>query len=164
MVAGPTPARVEHYLRMFEVLSDEEWCIEESLVWMVVRPHGGALTVDEVVRRLHGDPTAMTTCRPADVRWEDDLIYVEQRDDAVMVLEYAAYSAEENALKRLSRGATVHGVYWAINNANRLFHAVDGVIVTELDTLRPRDRWGADPEALSDHLGALLEMHDPARP
>jgi len=150
-------------MRMFELLSDAEWCIEENLGWTVVRPDRGWLTVDDVVRRLRGDPDAMTTCRPADVRWEDDLVYLEQRGDAVMIVEYAANSAEEDALKRLSQGATVHGVFWGINNFNSLFCGVDGVLVTELDTLRPGHRWGTDPEALADHLDALLELHDPSR-
>lgn len=42
-----------------------------------------------------------------------------------------------------------------INNFNRLYYIVDGVVVTELDTLSPLDRWGTDPEALTDHLDAL---------
>jgi len=162
VVAGPTPARVEHYLHMFELLDDAEWCVGESLGWTVVQPHHGRVTVGEVVGRLRGDPDAMTTCRPADVRWEDDLVYLEQRGDAVIILEYAGNSAEEDALKRLSQGAAVHGVYWGINNVNRLFYWVDGIAVTELDTLCPEHTWGRDPEALADHLDALRELHDPS--
>jgi hypothetical protein len=161
-MARPTPAQVEHYMRMFDLLSDAEWCVGENLCWTVVGPDRGRLTVGEVVRRLGGDPDAMTTCRPADIGWEDDLVYLEQRGDAVMILEYAAYSAEEDALKRLSQGAAVHGVYWGINNANQLFYWVDGILVTELDTLRPGHTWGRDPEALTDHLDALRELHDPS--
>jgi len=77
-------------------------------------------------------------------------------------LEYAGNSAEEDALKRLSQGAAVHGVYWGINNVNRLFYWVDGIAVTELDTLCPEHTWGRDPEALADHLDALRELHDPS--
>jgi hypothetical protein len=163
-MAGPTPAQIEHYLRMFELLDEEEWCIGENLGWTVVRPHGGAFGVDEVIRRLGGDPATVTTYRPADVRWEDDLVYLEQRGDAVMILEYSGNTSEVDALLRLSQGATVHGVLWGINNYNRLFYAVDGVIVTDLDTLRPEHTEGTDPLALDDHLGALRELHDYSRP
>jgi hypothetical protein len=163
-VGGPTPAQVEHYMRMFESLSGEEWCIGESLGWTVIRPDRGRLTVDEVVRRLRGDPDAMTTCRPADIRFEDDLVYLEQRGDAVMILEYAANTVDPGVRNRLSQKATVHGVYWAINNANGLFYGVDGVVVTEFDTLRPGYRCGTDPEALTDHLDKLLDLHDLSRP
>lgn len=142
-------------MRMFELLRDAEWCIEENLTWIVVRPDRGPLTVDDVIRRLGGDPAAVTTCRPAEVGYDDELVYLEQRGDAVMILEYAANRADKDVLKRLSQRATVHGVYWGINNVNLLFHWVDGVAVTELEALRPQHRWGTDPEALGDHLDAL---------
>jgi hypothetical protein len=66
-------------------------------------------------------------------------------------------------LRRLSQDATAHEVFWLINNFNRLSNAVDGVVVTELDVLRPQDRWGADPDALTDHLGALRDLHSRER-
>ncbi|MGW0436294.1 DUF6461 domain-containing protein [Micromonospora sp. NPDC003197] len=159
---GPTPGQIEHYVGMFEQLSDLAWSIsiEESLCWTVVRPHQGQLTVDEVVRRLHGDPDTMATERPADVDGDDDIVFVEQRDDTVVIVGYSPADPYEDVLRRLSQGATVHGVFWVINNFNRLYHAVDGVLVTELDVLRPQDRWGTDPEALTDHLDALCNLHD----
>lgn len=89
--------------------------------------------------------------------------FLEQRGDAVIVVGYTVNSDEEDMLRQLSRAATVHEVFWLINNFNRLYYAVDGVLVTELDVLRPQERWGADPDALSDHLHALQDLHDRER-
>jgi hypothetical protein len=163
-MAGPTSAQIEHYMRMFESLRDAEWHVEENLGWTVVRPHQGTLTVDDVLGRLQSGPTTVTTCRPADVGWEDEFVYLEQRGEAVMLLDYAAYIGEERARRRLSQDATVYGVYWGVNNANRLSFWVDGIAVTEVDTLRPTDTWGTDPNALTEHLAALRELHEPTEP
>jgi|tagenome__1003787_1003787.scaffolds.fasta_scaffold10549173_1 hypothetical protein len=65
-MAGPTPERVAHYVRMFEQLRNAPAAFEESMRWTVVRPHQGRFAVDEVLRRLRGDPGSVTTCRPAD--------------------------------------------------------------------------------------------------
>ncbi|MFB4299717.1 DUF6461 domain-containing protein [Actinomadura sp. NTSP31] len=157
---------------MFEQLSDlsKYFSIKENLSWTVVRPHQARLTVNEVVRRLHSDPDTMTTDRPADcvsdLEYDDliDTIFLEQRGDAVIIVGFGTDTAEEDVLRRLSQGATVHSVFWAINNFNRLYYIVDGVVVTELDTLRPLDRWGTDPEALTGHLDALRSLHDRSDP
>jgi hypothetical protein len=159
-MAGPTPGQVEQYVRMFEQLSDTPSSIGESLCWAVLRPQQGRLTVDEVVRRLHGDPDAMTSQRPADLGYDYDTVFVEQRDDAVIIVGYSDASAEQDVLRRLSQCVTVHGVFWLINNFSRLHYVVDGVLVTELDVLDPWDRSGTDPEALNDHLDALRDRHD----
>jgi hypothetical protein len=160
---GPTPTQVEHYVRMFEQLRGLPSYIGETMCWMVVRPHHAPLTVDEVVRRLGGDPNTMTTCRPADVGYEDDIVFVEQRGDAIIIVGFSPPTDKAEALGPLSQGATVHGVFWVINNFNRLYYVVDGVVVTELDALRPSDRWGSEPEALTDHLDALCDL-DSSRP
>ncbi|WP_345433823.1 DUF6461 domain-containing protein [Actinoallomurus vinaceus] len=157
---------------MFEQLSDlsEYFSIEENLSWTVVRPHQARLTVEEVVRRLDGEPDTMTTDRPADcvsdLEYDDlaDTVFLEQCGDAVIIVGFGTAAAEEEALRRLSQSATVHSVFWAINNFNRLYYIVDGVVVTELDMLRPLDRWGTDPEALTDHLDALRDLHDRSDP
>jgi hypothetical protein len=162
VVAGPTPERIEHYVRMFERLGEVSADFVESMCWTVVRPHQARLTVEEVLRRLRGDPDTMTTRRPIDVGWDYDGVFLEQRDDAVIVVGYAV-SEEEDVLRRLSQDAAVHEVFWLINNFNRLYYAVDGVVVTELDVLDPQDRWGADPDALTDHLDALRDLHDRER-
>ena len=171
-MAGPTPGQIEHYVRMFEQLSDlsEYSSVKENLSWTVVRPRQARLTVDDVVRRLHGEPDTMTTDRPADcvsdLEYDDlaDTVFLEQRGDAVIIVGFGTATAEEEALRRLGQSATVHSVFWAINNFNRLYYIVDGVVVTELDMLRPLDRWGTDPEALTDHLDALRDLHDRSDP
>lgn len=162
-MAGPTPERIEHYVRMFEQLRDVSADFEESMCWTVVRPHRARLTVDEVLGRLRGDPDTMTTCRPVEVGYDDEVVFLEQRDDAVIVVGYTADSDEEDVLRRLSQDATVHEVFWVINNFNRLYYAVDGVVVTGLDVLYPHERWGADPDALADHLDALHDLRDRER-
>ncbi|MES9607431.1 DUF6461 domain-containing protein [Actinomadura sp. NPDC000929] len=172
IMAGPAPGQIEHYVQMFKRLSDlsEYFSIEENLSWTVVRPHKAQLTVEEVVRRLHGEPDAITTDRPADcvsnLEYDDlaDTVFLEQRGDAVIIVGFGTDTAEEETLRRLSQNATVHTVFWAINNFNRLSYIVDGAVVTELDTLCPLDRWGTDPEALTDHLDALLDLHERSDP
>jgi hypothetical protein len=143
---------------MFEQLGDVPADFVESMRWTVVRPHRAQLTVHEVLRRLRGDPGTVTTCRPVDVGYDDEVVFLDQRGDAVIVVGYTVDSDEEDVLRRLSRDATVHEVFWLINNYNRLSYAVDGVVVTELDVLYPHERWGADPDALTDHLDALREL------
>lgn len=169
---APTPGQIEHYVRMFKQLSglSEYFSIEENLSWTVVRPHQTRLTVEEVVRRLLGDPETMTTDRPADciseLEYDDlaDSVFLEERGDAVIIVGFGAATADEETLRRLSLSATVHSVFWMINNFNRLSYMSDGVVVTELDMLRPLDRWGTDPEALTDHLDALRDLHDRSAP
>jgi hypothetical protein len=159
-VAGPTPERIDHYVRMLEQLRGIRADLGESMCWTVVRPHQARLTVEEVLRRLRGDPGTMTTCRPADVGYDDEAVFLEQRGDAVIIVGYSVGSDEEDVLRRLSLDATVHEVFWLINNLNRLCCVINGVVVTELDVLRPQDRWGADPDALTDHLDALRDLYD----
>lgn len=165
-MAGPTPEQIKHYVRMFEQLSDRPSdslpaYIEENLCWTVVRPDQAPLTVEEVVHRLHGEPDTMTTYRPADVsyfEYDEDTVFLEQRGDAVIIVGFGTATAEEDTLRRLSQSATVHSVFWLINNFSRLYYITDGVVVTELDMLRPLERWGTGPEALTDHLDALRDL------
>ncbi|MFB4310656.1 DUF6461 domain-containing protein [Actinomadura sp. GTD37] len=159
-MAGPVPEQIEHYVRMLEQLLHLPVCPAESLSWTVVRPHKAGLTAQELVRRLHGDPDALTTRRPDDNSDYDfvDAVFLEDRGDVFVVVAYGAAAAEVEALQQLSRDATVHSVFWLINNYNRLYHLVDGAVITELDLLEPLTRWGADPDALTDHLGALCDL------
>ncbi|MEV0901088.1 DUF6461 domain-containing protein [Actinoplanes sp. NPDC049802] len=153
-MAGPESALIGHYMELFARLDGSEWIVGESLCWTVVRPH----TVDAVVRLIGGDPAAMTTACPADLGWQDDQVFVEQRGDAVVLVGPSDAGQEEEKLRRLSSGGTVHQVLWMINNYNRLIHVADDVVITELDTLDPGRRWGADPDALDGHLGALHDL------
>jgi hypothetical protein len=142
---------------MLEQLGEIGADLVESMCWTVVRPHQARLTVEEVLRRLRGDPGTMTACRPADVGYDDEAVFLEQRGDAVIIVGYSVNSDEEDILRQLSRDATVHEVFWLINNFNRLYYVIDGVVVTELDVLLPQDRGGADPDALTGHLDALRD-------
>lgn len=121
--------------------------------------------MQEVVRRLHGDPDTLTTRRPDDDYDEfDDAVFIEQRGDVIIIVGYGTATAEVDALRRLSQGATIHSVFWLINNFNRLYCLVDDVVITELDTLNPQDRWGTDPDALTAHLDALCDLHSQTTP
>jgi hypothetical protein len=161
-MAGPTPEQIEHYVRMLEQLQEFSPDLGETLSWTVVRP---GLTVHEVVRRLHGDPDALTTVRPVDVPFDEDTVFLEQRGDTVIIVDsMTAVVAEEDVVLRLSQDATVHSVFWLINNFSMLHYAVDGVLVTEVETLRPQERRGTDPEALTDHLDALRDLRDRSGP
>jgi Family of unknown function (DUF6461) len=163
-MAGPAPERVEHYVQMFEHLTDVDSCdFTETMCWTVVRPRQARLTLEDVLGRLGGDPATVTTRRPVEVGYDDETVFVEQRDDAVIAVRYHVDNDEEDLLLRLSKDATVHEVFWLINNTNRLYYVVDGVVVTELDVLRPHERWGADPDALTGHLDALRDLHDSAQ-
>lgn len=155
-MAGPTSAQIDHYVRMFERLAGDAWDIGETCWWTVVR----GVTVADVVRRLHGDPDALVPCRPVDLEYEEDVVFVEQRDDAVLVVGCTVAGLAEDHLPRLSAGTTAYGLFWLVNNYNQLYHHVDGTVRTALDVLRPRERWGGDPEGLADHLGALTELAD----
>ncbi|GAA1839771.1 DUF6461 domain-containing protein [Actinomadura bangladeshensis] len=159
-MTGPVPEQVEHYVRMLRQLDHVSPHPAENLCWTVVRPHSADVTVRELVRRLHGDPDTVTTRRPDDDSDYDfdDAVFLEQRGDAFVIVGYGTATAEADALRRLSRDATVHSVFWLINNFNRLYHLVDGVVITELDMLDPLTRWGTDPDALTDHLGALCDL------
>jgi len=159
-MAGPAPEQIEHYVRMLDQLFHLPVCPGESLSWTVVRPHKPGLTAQELVRRLHGDPDALTTRRPDDDSDYDfvDAVFLEDRGDVLIIVAFGTAAAEVEALQQLSRDATVHSVFWLINNHNRLYHLVDGVLITELDVLDPLTRRGADPEALTDHLGALCDL------
>ncbi|MFI0372370.1 hypothetical protein ACH35V_31280 [Actinomadura sp. 1N219] len=157
-MAGPAPERIEHYVQLLEHLYSTSVYAPENLSWTVVRPHNAGLTVHEVVRRLNGDPEALTTCEPAETDYDDDAIFLEQRGDAIVIVGYGTAMAEVDALQRLSQGAAVHSVFWLINNFSRLYYLADGVLMTEVDTLLPLDRLGADPEALTGHLGALCDL------
>jgi hypothetical protein len=157
-MAGPSPEQIDHYVRMFEHLRDLAPYLGESMCWTVVRSHHAPLTVQAVVSRLHGDPQALTMQRPADLRYLEDAVFLEQRGDAVVIVGHSAASAEEDMLPRLSQDATVHGTFWLINNYSTLYYADGGTVITIVETLSPQRRWGVDPEALTDHLGALLDL------
>ncbi|WP_329096782.1 hypothetical protein OG979_16590 [Actinomadura citrea] len=64
----------------------------------------------------------MTTDRLADcvsdLEYDDlaDTIFLEQRGDAVIIVGFGTATAEEEALRRLSQSASVHSVFWAIND------------------------------------------------
>lgn len=160
MSTGPAPERIEHYVRMFEEIRDGAGTFEESMSWTVVRPHEGEMSLEDALRCLEGDLGSLTTSRPIDGGYDDETVYLDQRGDAVVILGHTVSSDEEDVLRRLSVGAEAHEVFWLINNFNRVSYAADGVLMTELDVLNPRERWGADPEALTGHLGALIELRD----
>ncbi|MFI0407400.1 DUF6461 domain-containing protein [Actinomadura sp. 3N508] len=157
-MAGPEPERIEHYVRLIDHLRRTSVYYPENLCWTVIRPHKAGLSVHDVVRRLGGDPEALTTRRPADVDYDDDEVFLEQRGDAVVIVAYGSATAEPHVLRLLSRDATVHSLFWLINNFSMLSYLADGELITEVETLAPQNRRGTDPEALTDRLGAMCDL------
>ncbi|MFG1851386.1 DUF6461 domain-containing protein [Actinomadura geliboluensis] len=158
-MAGPSPDQIQHYVRVLDHLSrlPPDPGASENLSWTVVR--GPGMTVHEAVRRLNGDPAALTAHRPAADDYDpDDALFLEQRGDAVVIVSYGTATAELDALQRLSRGATLHSVFWLINNFSRLYYLADGELITELDPLDPQNPSGNAPHALTDHLDALRTL------
>jgi hypothetical protein len=158
LMAGPTTEQIEHYVRLFNDRRAPEYLVE-TFWWTVIRPRRGELGIDEVARRVYGDPDAYEMRRPNEVGYDDELVFLEQRDDAVVLAAPFPPHAWEACMVNLSREADVHGVFWIINNFNRLSWAADGVMLTDLDVLDPQHaEGGSQPNGLDDHLGALIEL------
>jgi hypothetical protein len=150
----PKPAQetIDHYVRAFEEFRALSPYLGDTLSWTVVRSAAGDLTVAEVVRRLGADPDSLTMVRPFDDDRFEHAVYIEQRGDAVILVATSG-PGQEDDLAALSRCAVVHSLVWLVNAYNRLLYAITG-----LDVLFPTTAWGADPAALDEHLGALVEL------
>lgn len=142
------------------LLDDHQW-LAVALCWTVIEPITAAVDVAEVVRRLGGDPGTLrprslaTTPAPA-----ESLYFVDQVGPAVTVMEVNDFQGSRpEVLRWLSDGARVHSAYWNVNAVNRLSYAAYGTLVTALDAGYPRDRYGADPDALDDDLRGLLNLN-----
>jgi len=143
----------------------------DALCWTVVQPGGRPVDVDEVARRLGGDPAGLVTHTLHDSALhdggdDDRLVYGDGRDrafrmapvgPAVAMVEFHGYQgASPRVLRALSVGAVVHSAFWNIEGASRFSYAVDGRVLTAFDGNLPGIRWGDAPDALGTDLDALL--------
>jgi hypothetical protein len=55
---------------------------------------------------LMSDPDSMTTVEPASVRYDDEMVFVEQRGEPVIVASYTPTSGEDMALRPRDRWGT----------------------------------------------------------
>jgi hypothetical protein len=138
----------------------------DALCWTIVQPGGRPVDVDEVARRLGGDPADLvehTLGRHVD---DDRLVYGDGHERAfrmaavgraVAMVEFHGYQgANPRVLRALSVGAVVHSAFWNIEGASRFSYAVDGRVLTAFDGNLPAIRWGDAPDALGTDLDALL--------
>ncbi|GIJ51538.1 hypothetical protein Val02_84240 [Virgisporangium aliadipatigenens] len=137
----------------------------DALCWTVVQPGGRPVDVDEVARRLGGDPAVLVDHVLGDGD-DDRLVYGDGHErafrlaavgPAVAMVEFHGYQgANPRVLRALSVDALVHSAFWNIEGASRFSYAVDGRVLTAFDGNLPGSRWGEAPDALSTDLDQLL--------
>ncbi|SNS46988.1 hypothetical protein SAMN05216276_101019 [Streptosporangium subroseum] len=160
-----TPEMIDYYTRLLKDLRQVDDYVTGAIFWMVVRGRDAPLTVADVIRRLGADPgatTPSTVPRLIDPGWA----VLEQSDHGVIVMATnTAGPRKPETWARLTEAAQTWGFWWLVNNANRLFYAADGHLVTELNILRPEpvECKGQDPRALDAYLGALRALADRKR-
>ncbi|GAA2302106.1 hypothetical protein GCM10010149_59280 [Nonomuraea roseoviolacea subsp. roseoviolacea] len=154
-----TPDMINYYVQLLKDLDQLDLYINNAMFWMVVRGRAEPLTVTDVARRLDVDlDTAIprTVLEPG----QDKVVVLEQSDHGVIVLAANAWISDPGIWARLTENAQAWGFWWLVNNANRLFYAADGDLITELNVLHasPAECWGRNPRALDDYLGAIRAL------
>jgi len=148
-----------------DFLDRERW-LDVAMCWTVIEPVGGALTVDEVARRLGGDPAQIRrrSWEESDDGAHRPMIYLLQVGRAVVMIEYNGFQGSlPEVLGRLSRGARVHSSYWNVNMNNSLSCAALGSILVSVDGQFPDDRHGIDIDAFGDDIDLVYAAaHDEA--
>ncbi|GAA4071111.1 hypothetical protein [Nonomuraea soli] len=160
MSSSVTSGMVDHYVGLMRDGNRVDPYFGDAMAWMVVRGRHHRLTIADVAERLGADPGKITPCLPVNMEPDPGHVALGQREENVIVWARNGWFPPET-LARVSLDAQAWGFYWLVNNANCLFYAADGDIVTELNTLHPTpaECWGRDPRALDDHLGALWSLH-----
>lgn len=161
-MSSVTPEMISYYMQLLNDLERVRGGSTDALFWMVVRGREQPLTVADVARRLGADldmTSLRTVLEPA------EHAVLEQSDHGVILLAADVYIDGPDIWARLTENAQAWGFWYLINAANRLFHAADGQLVTEMDTLRPEPSqcWGRTPRALDSYLGALRALADQKR-
>ncbi|MGI5291375.1 hypothetical protein ACQEVF_49830 [Nonomuraea polychroma] len=154
-----TPDMINYYVQLLKDLDQLDPYINNAMFWMVVRGRAEPLTVTDVARRLDVDlDTAIprTVLEPG----REKVVVLEQSDHGVVVLASNAYISDPGIWARLTENAQAWGFWWLVNNANSLFYAADGNLITEMDVFRPSpvECTGRNPRALDDHLGAIRAL------
>jgi hypothetical protein len=118
------------------------------------------LDVDEVVRRLGGDPDSTARLSFEECFWEpgsDQWLQVGAIDGAVLVAENNGWRAsEDDTAVQVSLDARLATFFCNINAVMRFVWAVDGAIVSAFDPLLdPKPVEGKDPRALDPFMADL---------
>src|SRR5207248_3946963 len=131
--------------------------LDVALCWTVVEPVTRPVTVEEVVRRLGGDPSAVAQSGLDDVPPGSTVFHLHPAGSAVGLLEVNDYQGSRTeVLRRLSDGARVHSAFWNVNAVNRLSYAVYGKVLASFEAFP----FSADPGPLDGDLGDLAAGGD----
>ncbi|MGP3966003.1 hypothetical protein ACTWPT_59725 [Nonomuraea sp. 3N208] len=154
-----TPDMINYYVQLLKDLDQLDPYINNAMFWMVVRGRAEPLTVTDVARRLDVD---LDTASPRTVLepGREKVVVLEQSDHGVVVLASNAYISDPGIWACLTENAQAWGFWWLVNNANSLFYAADGNLITEMDVFRPSpvECTGRNPRVLDDHLGAIRAL------
>jgi hypothetical protein len=128
--------------------------------WTLVQPVTRPTPVEEVVRRLGGDPATLTQTELTANRSRADpdrrVIHIDQLGPAVLLFEMAGVEGTRpEVLRTLSDGARVHSASWRADGGGRFGYAVYGRLLTAFDPTGPHRRDGAWPDALDGDLAPL---------
>ncbi|RVX46438.1 hypothetical protein EDD27_9322 [Nonomuraea polychroma] len=165
-----TPEMIDYYTRLLKDLDDsaavnDHMNVSDGMLWMVVRGREAPLTVIEVVSRLGADPGQAVPRHPLCLP-DPGYVALEQTDQGVIIVAPGGCSpATPEAWAQLTNNAEAWGFWWLVNNANELFYAADGVLVTALNILypQPSECTGHNPQELDAYLGALRALADQKR-
>lgn len=160
MINSVTPDMVDHYVNLLRDGHRTNPYLGNSMAWMVVRGQHHRLTITELARRLGADPATIAPCVPMNLDPDPGHVVLGQREEDVFFWAPNGWFTPRT-LARVSADAQAWGFFWLVNNANGLFYAADGEVVTELNVLRPspEECFGRDPRALDAHLGAIRALY-----
>lgn len=139
--------------------------LDVALCWSVVRGLSKPVTIEDVVRRMGGDPTTLRE-RPLAAAYDDydpdaPLIHLAQPGPAVIVVENNGFQATRpEVLRELSTDAVVHNIYWQVNGHDRWAYAVWRKVLATVDLEFPENRSGDDPDCVASDLDPLLRSYD----
>jgi hypothetical protein len=133
--------------------------LDSALCWTVVEPVTAPVNVDEVVRRLGGDPGTVELAEPDDVPAGWTVFHLHPVGSAVALLEVNnSQGSRPEVLRRLSDGARVHSAFWNVNAVSRFSYAVYGTVLATFEALDLPDPGPLDGDL--DDLYAAVRHHD----
>lgn len=148
----------------YRSLLENRWAIREAVCLTYVR----GIDEDSMIRAFGGDPT---NTAPRSIDELDDgsggyggddmatLLVAAVGDWLVGVEPNGFQGSRPEVLRGASAGGSAVSVYWNINASNRFQVATRGAITVAFDMLRPEDRWGREPDAISGYLDGLPFGH-----
>ncbi|MEU6415204.1 hypothetical protein [Microbispora sp. NPDC046933] len=133
--------------------------LELSACWTVVRGAAQKMSVNECVRRLGRDESALELLTLADwLEFDRSALFFVESEAAVMVVEpMGAILSSSSAMGTLSIGGEVWSVSWNENLAAQLNYARDGGLLAAYDFLYETRAGGAEPEIFDPYRDFLSE-------